>query len=129
MKRLLPFLVAAPFLSGCALVAAGAVGAGAYVVSQKDDAYVSEVPYDVDHVWPSVQETMGFLQEPGSQPLVQEFPRAVDAKVSGAKVRVEVEAMDIDRTTIRVSAEKYLAKDEATAEDVIDQILKRLGKT
>ena len=37
--------------------------------------------------------------------------------------------MDIDRTTIRVSAEKYLAKDATTAGDVLQHVLEGLKKS
>jgi hypothetical protein len=131
MNRLIPLLAAAPLLSGCTLFAVGAAAGAGYVVSQQvsNDAHVAEVTFDVDHVWPSVQETMGFLQEPGSQPVFQDFPRVVDARVNGAKVRVEVEAMDLDRTLVRVKAEKYLANDGTTSAKVLDEILERLGKS
>jgi len=128
MKLHLPFLALLPFTGGC-LVAAG-VGAG-YVVSQQvlpNNVHLAQVAYDVDHVWPSVKETMGFYQEPGSDLSVQDFPRAVKATVDGAKVTVEVEAIDLDRTTIRVSAEKYLSQDNATAQQVMSGILERLEK-
>ena len=130
MKRLLLALMPLPFLSGCFLVAAGAAGTAGYVVSQQvsNHVHTAQVAFDVDHVWPSVKETMGFLQEPGSEATVQDFPRVVNGRVDGAKVRVEVEALDIDRTTIRVSAEKFLGKDNATAEDVMNQLILRLGK-
>ena len=70
-------------------------GAGVgYVVSQKvlpNDVHVAQVALDVDHVWPSVRETLGFHVDPGTELVVQEFPRQVEAKVDGARVRVEVE--------------------------------------
>ena len=115
--------------SGCVGLFAGA-GAG-YLVSQQvlpNDVHVSQVAIDVDQVWPSVQETLSFYQDPGTELLVQEFPRVITAKVDGAKVIVEVEAHDIEQTTVRVHAEKYLAKDNATAAEVMDGIVERLGK-
>lgn len=130
MKRLLLALAPLPFLSGCFLAVAGAAGTAGYVLSQNasNNVHTAQVAFDVDHVWPSVKETMGFLQEPGSEATVQDFPRVVSGRVDGAKVRVEVEALDLDRTTIRVSAEKLLTKDNATAADVLNQLLTRLGK-
>ena len=134
MKRtLLPiaFLALAPLVSSCAAAVVGAaVGAG-YIISQKvtpNNVHVAQVALNVDKVWPSVKETVAFYQEPGSEPTVQDFPRTIHAKVDGAKVTVEVEAEDIDRTTIRVTAEKYLGKDDATAADVMNGILERLQK-
>jgi len=128
MKLTLPLLALLPFVSGC--VVAAAAGAG-YVVSQQvlpNNVHVAQVAYDIEHVWPSVKETMGVYQEPGSALSVQDFPRVVKTTVDGAKVMVEVEALDLDRTTIRVSAEKYLTKDNATAQQVMSAILERLAK-
>jgi hypothetical protein len=130
-RSLLPLLALAPLLTGCAVAAVGAaVGAG-YLISQKvlpNNVHVAQLALDVDQVWPSVKETVGFYQDPGSEPSVQDFPRTVRATVDGAKVTVEVEAIDIDRTQVRVTAAKYLGKDEATAAKVMDAIVKRLDE-
>jgi len=129
MKRLLTLLALAPLCTGCLAAAAG-VGAG-YIVSQQvlpGYVHVSEVMIDVDYVWPSVKETVSFYQEPGSDMAVQESPRQVEARVDGAKVLVEVEVIDIDHTLIRVQAEKYLTRDEATASRVMRAIVDRLNE-
>lgn len=132
MKHHLPILALLSFpalLGGCLAAAAG-VGAG-YIISQQvlpNSVHMSQVALDVDQVWPSVKETMSFYQEPGSELAIQDFPRTVRAKVDGAKVTVEVEAIDLDRTTIRVTAEKYLGKDDATAAEVMSGILEHLEK-
>lgn len=128
MKHPLLLLALAPLFSGCFLAAAAGAG---FIVSQQvlpNDVHVTQVSLDVEKVWPSVKETIGFYQEPGSEPTVQDFPRTIHAKVDGAKVTIEVEAIDVDSTTIRVSAEKYLTKDNATAEQVMSGILERLKK-
>lgn len=130
MKRHLVLLALAvpPLVSGCFLAAAAGAG---YVVSQQvlpNNIHESQVALDVDRVWPSVKETMTYYQEPGSELAVQDFPRSIKAMVDGAKVLIEVEAIDLDRTTIRVSAEKYLSKDDATAAEVMTGILDHLGK-
>jgi hypothetical protein len=128
MKRFLPLLVLAPLSAGCYIAAAGAAG---YIVSQQvlpNNVHLAQVAYDVDVVWPSVKETVGYYQEPGSEPAVQDFPRTIHAKVDGARVTVEVEAIDLDRTTIRVTAEKYLGKDDVTAAEVMNGILDRLKR-
>lgn len=127
----LALLLPLAFAPGCFVAAAAGAG---YVVSQQvlpNKVHVAEVALDVEQVWPSVKETVGFYQEPGSQASVQDFPRVIRAKVDGANVLVEVDALDLDRTTIRVSAEKYmnLAKDDATASQVMKGILDRLGKS
>jgi len=127
LLRLLPLLALAPLATGC-VAAVAAAGAG-FIVSQQvlpNKVHVAQVALDVEKVWSSVKETVSFYTEPGSQPLVQDFPRSIQAKVDGATVTVDVEAIDIDRTTIRVSAEKYLSKDNATASQVMNGILERL---
>lgn len=132
MKHHLTLLALAPLLAlspGCFLAVAGAGAGVGYVVSQKDKVHIAQVERDVDHVWPLVKETVGFYQAPGSDATFQDSPRVVHAKVDGAKVTVEVEALDIDRTTIRVSAEKYLTADEATAAQVMKGILERIDKS
>ena len=104
MKLHLALLALVPLVSSCFVVGAGA----GYIVSQQvlpNNVHVAQVALDVDQVWPSVKETVSFYQEPGSEASVQDFPRTIRAKVDGAKVLVEVEAIDIDRTTMRVSAE------------------------
>lgn len=126
--RLLPLLALAPLFTGCLVAAAGA----GFIVSQQvlpNDVHMAQVARDIEEVWPSVKETLSYYQEPGSQPMVQEFPRSIDARVDGAEVRIEVEAIDIDRSVIRVSAEKYLGNDKATATKVLNGILDRLQKS
>jgi len=116
-------------VSSCAAAVVGAAAAGGYVISQKvlpGNIHTAQVALDVDQVWPSVKETVGFFQEPGSEATVQDFPRSVKAKVDGSKVQVDVDAIDIDRTTIRVTADKTLSKDDATADKVLSKILERL---
>ncbi len=130
MTRLLALLAIAPLFSGCF---AAAVGVGGVVLGTKvlpNNVHVTQVALDVEQVWPSVKETVSFFQEPGSEASVQDFPRTIHATVDGSKVTIEVEAIDLDRTTIRVSAEKYggLSNDNATAAEVMSGILDRLDK-
>ena len=113
-------------LSGCLLVAGAGVG---YVVSQQvlpNDIHVSEVADDVDTVWKSVRQSMEIMVDPGHELSLQDTPRKIECKVNGADVAVEVEAYDLDRTTIRVQAEKYLSSDNKTASEVTNTILRRL---
>jgi hypothetical protein len=130
LRAALPCL-AALLVTGCAPLVVGAgVGAG-YIVSQQvlpGNVHVTQVSVDVEKVWPSVKETMTFYQDPGTELTIQENPRSISAKVDGAKTTVEVEAYDVDATTIRVQAEKYLSKDNATAGEVMQAILDRIEK-
>src|SRR5262245_64620315 len=98
MKRHLAFLLAPFLVTGCAAVAAAGAG---FIIAQQvlpNNVHVSQVALDVDRVWPSVKETVSYFQEPGSDPTVQESPREIRAKVDGAKVLVEVSALDMDST-------------------------------
>ena len=89
--------------------------------------HVAQVSLDVDVVWPSSKETVGFHIDPCTELTIQEFPRQIEAKVDGARVKVEIEAHDLDRTLIRVQAEKFFANDDATADQIMDSIIDRLN--
>jgi hypothetical protein len=118
-----------PLLSGCIAVAAGA-GVG-YLVSKEvlpNDVHSAQVRVDVEEVWSISKETLGFMVDPKSTVESQTNPRVARAKVDGADVRLEVEAYDIDRTIIKVQAERALAHDSATAESVLNRILDRIGQ-
>ncbi len=121
------FALTLPFLSGCALVAGAGVGYVVYEKALNDSVHEAQVKDDVDTVWASVQETMGFLIDPKTELTVRTFPRSIQARVDGADVVVEVETYDIDRTIIRVRAEKYLTHDGATSNEVMKAILDRLS--
>jgi hypothetical protein len=114
-------------LGGCVV----AVGAGAgYVVSHEvlpNDVHAAQVERDVDLVWPCVRETLEILKEPKSQVLSQEDPRLATANVDGAFVTVEVIAYDLDRTEIRVQAQKTIGNESAAAAAVLNRILERLS--
>jgi hypothetical protein len=115
------------FLPGCALVAGAGVGYVVYEKALNDSVHEAQVKDDVDRVWASVQETMDILVDPKTEPVVHSFPRMIQAKVDGADVEVEVETYDLERTVIRVRAEKYLGSDESTASVVMNKILDRLS--
>ena len=99
-------LGAALLCSGCVAVAAGAVGG--YVVYQKvlpNEIHEAQVSEDVTGVWTRTQEAVSFLTEPGTDMVVTATPRKIEAKVDGADVVVEVDAVDLDRTLIRANLE------------------------
>ena len=128
LVRVLPLLLSlgALPLSGCLLVAGAGVG---YVVSQQvlpNDVHVSEIADDVDTVWKSVRQSMQILVDPGHELDINNMPRSIVCRVDGSAVSVAVEAYDIDRTTVRVQAQKYLASDNKTAAEVMDTILRHL---
>ncbi|HED66305.1 MAG TPA: hypothetical protein ENJ09_12220 [Planctomycetes bacterium] len=127
--RLAPGLLALlPLTTGCVLLAGAGVG---YVVSREvrpGAVQEAEVADDVDRVWPSSKETAEILHDSGTQVRVQDSPRRIQLEVDGAKVVIEVEAVDLDRTLVRVSAQKYLGADSKTAEEVMGNVLRRLQK-
>ena len=126
----------APFLalltvtgSSCVAVVAGA-GVG-YVISQEvlpNEVHTAEVRDDAGHVWALSRETLEILADPGTNVELADSGRSAKAKVNGATVTLDVEAYDLDRTLIRVQAEKYLSSDGRTAEEVISSVLDHLDK-
>lgn len=127
-RSILPLFAAlalVPSTAGCVAAAVG-VGAG-YLISREvlpNDLHTAQVQADVDHTWQVAQETMEMLSmEPVE---VQDFPRRLTGEVDGADVVVEVLAYDLDRTVIRVSAEKYTVSKSETANRVLTKIIDRL---
>lgn len=117
----------APLAAGCVAVAAGA-GVG-YIISQDvlpEEVYRAQVRDDADRVFRVASETLGFRVEPGTEVEKQEFPRVAKGKVDGADVTLTVEAYDIDRTIIEVKAERPLRRDGALAEEILNDVLRRL---
>ncbi len=125
-RTTLVLLLAAVLCNGCILVA----GAGAgYIISKEvneDDVYVAEVAKDVEVVWAAVGESLEILCDVGETVEITEGQRIAKTKVNGADVVVEVVAFDIDRTMLRVRADKPLTSDGHTAELVQRHILDRL---
>jgi hypothetical protein len=122
-------LALASLLSGCVFVAGAGIG---YVVSQEvlpDNSHEARVTDDVDRVWTVTQETMEILHDVGAELEATHTPRSLETEVDGADVRVEVEAIDLDLTLIRVSARKFMATSHATAEDVMKHLLERLEES
>ena len=107
-----------------------AAGAGAgYLISREvseDKVHTAHVQKGTEEVWATSRETLEILSDLGTELTLQETPRMMTTKVNGALVEVEVEAYDLDRTVLRVRAEKYLGSDSRTAEQVLTHILDRL---
>ncbi len=128
MRRLLPALLVSvvPFTASCYVLAGAGIG---YVVSQQvlpNSVHESQVADDYEVVWESVQETTEILTDLGVDPTVTQYPRRIQTEVNSSTVTIDVEAVDLDLTLIRVSAEKVLGADAATAEQVMSKILERL---
>jgi len=108
-------------LSGCAAIA---VGAAAVIVSQEvidSNIYVATLDRDANEVWASAKIA---LNRASLKPIdVQDDIRQAVADIDDAKVTVNVETYDLNRSTLRVSAKKYGVNDGETAKRVYDKIL------
>ncbi len=126
MKRaLLPALALAllPLTSCIVLVGAGA----GYVISQEvlpGSIHSAQVMLDVDTVWAQAQTTVHDMKVGEFE--TTDYPRRIETRVDGADVEVIVEAYDLNRTTIKVTAKRYLSTDDEVATLVLNQILEDL---
>lgn len=111
-------------LAGCALV----VGAGAaYIVTEEylpDGFYETHVALDVDELWEAAQTGMGHLII-GSL-VTEENPRRLTGEFRGQDVIVEVQAVDLDKSLLRVQAKQMIGYDEENARYVTDYILRQV---
>jgi len=122
---ILASLLTLPLVSSCA---AAVIGVGAGIVASQElldnDTYVSHLNQDAKEVWPVVK---AYLAD--ASPDLIEFDdalRTAQARIDGSMVTVSVEAYDIDRSVMRVSAKKYGVTDGETAGLVMERIHKRL---
>ncbi len=122
---ILAVLLALPLGSSCAGLIAG-TAAGIVLSKEATDnhSYVSRVPGDVHEVWATVKTTISDTSTTLVE--VDEGLRSVKGTIDGATVVVSVEAFDIDRTQLRVHAERYYMNDGDTAAWVMDKLLTRL---
>jgi len=114
-----------PLFGGC--VAAAAAGVGGAIASQElvdNNSYVSHINLDVKKVWPTVKT---FLSDASLELIeVDDEVRLAKAKIDGANVTVSVEAYDIDKSIMRVSAKKYGFNDGELARIIMERIHRRL---
>jgi hypothetical protein len=121
-------LLIAPLCSSCFAVAAGA--AAGLVVSKEvvdNNAYISRVNRDVISVWAIVKTTLSSASTELID--VDDNRRVASGLISGARVTVNVEAYDLEHTTLRVTAERYYVNDGEIAGDFMDRILAELGQS
>lgn len=120
---LLAVLLTIPMVA-CALV----VGAGAaYIVTEEylpDGFYETHVALDVDELWEAAQTGMGHLIIGPLQ--TQESPRRLSGEFRGQDVLVEVQAVDLDKSLLRVQAKQLIGYDEENARYVTDYILRQV---
>ena len=111
-------------LPGC--VALLGVGAG-IVISQDildNETYVAQLQEDVDVAWAVAKSSLSHQSE---SPLeVEDDLRTARGLVDDADVIVSVEAYDLNRCRMSVSASKYGISNGEIAEMVFDRILKDL---
>jgi hypothetical protein len=129
MRKSLLLFTLAPLTLGLAGCAAVGVGAAAVLVSQEvidSNVYVATLDRDADQVWTSAKVA---LNRSSLKPIdVQEDVRQAVAQVDDAKVTVNVETYDLNRSTLRVSAKKYGVNNGEIAKMVYDKILHELER-
>lgn len=125
-KPLFLLLTIAPLFASC--IAVGAAAAG-ILVSQEvldNNVYVATLDRDADVVWASTKVA---LSRASLKPIdCQDDVRQAVAEIDDAKVTVNVETYDLNRSTLRVTAKKYGVNNGEIAKLVYDKILHELEK-
>jgi len=114
-----------PALPGCFIAA---VGLGAVLISQEfmDHASIAYVKEEPTVVWAQTKRT---LSELSLQVLeVDEDLTALEAKVEGARVIVQVQRFDATQTKISIGAKKWGFYDSDIAERVMVRIKQDLDR-
>ena len=127
---LAPLLGAALLLAlpGCAALAGAGIG---YVISREvlpDKVQQAHLQDDADRVWRYSKQSLEILHDPATELRFDEKKRRAEAEVNGAKVTLDVEAIDTMHSKVSVRAEKPLAADAATAEEILDTIVVELTR-
>jgi hypothetical protein len=120
-------LALASLAGGCAAAAVVGVGLGAVVVSQEmtdNNVYVTHLTKNVNEVWPTAKI---FLADQSLELIEHDDQaRIAKAKIDGANVTVAVEAYDLNKTLMRVSAKRYAVNDGDMARIITERITRRL---
>ena len=115
-------------LSGC-LVAAAGVGVVASEQMLDNNVYAAHVNKDAKQVWDISKK---FLADQSTD-LIEwdDASRVAKANIDSSRVTVSVEAYDIDKCVLHVSAKKYLAtvNDGDMARIVSERLLRRIEQT
>ncbi len=116
-------------LSSCIVL----VGAGAgYMIGQEvlpGEVHQAQVLLGVEPVWAQAKDTMADLADLGSGGIeTTDYPRRIECEVDDAEVEVEVQAYDLNRTIIKVSAKRLLKRDGELAGQILNTILDDLGE-
>ncbi len=121
-KTLLSLVLIAPLFTGCAAAALG-VGAGVLISQEMMDnnIYVGQLNSDVNKVWSSAKAT---LSHSSLKPIdVDNEVRTATAEVDGAKVTINVETYDLNRSLLKVTAKKYGVNNGEIAEMMFNKIV------
>ncbi|MFT7668237.1 MAG: hypothetical protein ACI8X5_000926 [Planctomycetota bacterium] len=115
-------ILALPFLlPSCAAVLG--VGAGVAISQDMSDsnAWTAQLPEDIDIAWATAKASLG---KQSLIPIrIDDDRRAAVASIDGAEVTMTVEAFDINRCRLRISARKYGVVSSEIAELVFNRIL------
>lgn len=123
-NALLIALLALP-LSSC-IVAAAAGGVVLAGEMTDNRSYVAHVDKDAKVVWPAVKN---FLSSESAELIeFDDQTRIAKAKLDGANVVVTVEAYDVDRSVLSVSAKKFMStvNDGELAKVVMERLHRRI---
>jgi len=116
-------------LSSCVAAAVVGVGLGAVVISQEvtdSNVYVTHLSMNVNEVWPTAKI---FLADQSLELIeTDEQAHIAKARIDGANVTVGVEAYDIDKTLMRVSAKRYGVNDGDMARIITERLTRRLDQ-
>jgi hypothetical protein len=116
-------------LGGCAAAAVVGVGLGAVAISQEvtdSNIYVTRLNMNVTEVWPTAK----IFMSDQSLELIEtdEESRIAKARIDGANVTVYVEAYDLDKSTMRISAKRYGINDGDMARIITERITRKLDQ-
>jgi hypothetical protein len=126
MRNLILVSLLALPLSGC-LAAGAAVGVVASTQMMDNHVYSSHINQDAKEVW---EVSKKFLSE-SSKELIDydDQLRVAEANIDGSRVKLSVEAWDVDKCVLHVEAKKYLStiNDGEMARVVMERLHRRLG--
>lgn len=119
-------LAAGTSLGACAPIIVGA--GAAYIVQQEylnDGFQETRLELDVESVWAAALDGMSILSTAGA-PTITESPRIIVGEYRQRTVTVEVQAIDLGLSLLRVRAKKLVGYDEDIARDVTGYIIGRV---
>ncbi len=116
-------LTALPFTAGC--LAAGVVGG--VVLSQElldNNTYVSHLNLDTRDAWPTVKTCLADWSLEVIE--VDDNARIAKAEIDGSKIVVAVEAYDLNKSVMKVSARKFGVSNGEMAQLITERLHSRM---